>query len=260
MCLALPLSTKAKEAPGIPSGWKFAFVEKAPNPSVSDQLKGLRLISPTGKAFFSVERAMRLYRTDSSKSLFDPAVFYRFVGLSGVVDGEKINGERARNALQLKRILSSKKKLHARVFARFTNGEFYWGSIAEISGTKEHPTYKIHFEDGDALDGLDENDLYTEKGKAMFSNMRFFPISPNLTCFCCLVVVLDFKLYYKIDPPDPSNNNSDPMSPVDLFLKRCKSCSMCTRKDCGKCESCMNNQTSCPYRYACFRNVRIFAP
>jgi hypothetical protein len=120
--------------------------------------------------FFSVERAMRLYRTDSKKSLFDPTIFYKFVGLSGETeaDDKKINAQPAKNVAKSKRVLSSKKILRARVFARFTNGEFYWGYIAQISGTKQQPIYKIHFDDGDILDGLDANDLYTEKGKSIF--------------------------------------------------------------------------------------------
>jgi len=77
--------------------------------------------------------------------------------------------------------ISEKKCAGARVYAEFTNGDYYWGNIVQIrtSGNQSPPRslssslspssqagtkrYNVLFEDGDRLENLSDDVIFTEK-------------------------------------------------------------------------------------------------
>uniref|UniRef100_A0A7S4RGV3 CXXC-type domain-containing protein n=3 Tax=Ditylum brightwellii TaxID=49249 RepID=A0A7S4RGV3_9STRA len=73
---------------------------------------------------------------------------------------------------------STKKEIGARVYAEFTNGDYYWGHIGQVVTTKgsDQKKYFVQFEDGDFLEDIPENKVYSET---------------------------DYKRYFEIDPPPP---------------------------------------------------------
>ena len=61
------------------------------------------------------------------------------------------------------RVLSSKMTIGSRVYAEFSNGDYYWGDIARTkSSRKGMKKYTVHFEDGDVLDNIADTNIFTE--------------------------------------------------------------------------------------------------
>lgn len=60
---------------------------------------------------------------------------------------------------------SSAREIGARVYAEFTNGDYYWGTIASVNENRktQEKKYTVHFEDGDILESISSTAIYTEK-------------------------------------------------------------------------------------------------
>uniref|UniRef100_A0A6U6ITD9 PDZ domain-containing protein n=1 Tax=Odontella aurita TaxID=265563 RepID=A0A6U6ITD9_9STRA len=63
------------------------------------------------------------------------------------------------------RRFSSAREIGARVYAEFTNGDYYWGNIVRINESRKNhdKKYTVHFEDGDILESIPSTNIYTEK-------------------------------------------------------------------------------------------------
>jgi hypothetical protein len=131
------------------------------------------------------------------------------------------------------------------VYCKFTNGSYYWGRIVQkrVGSTGTH--YAVQFDDGDFLDDVAdtadeaiEGNIYSELG--YFNSLSAVPPTESSL------------------PPPPSQQPQQQRSPAsrlpykratkesytaaELYRKRCKTCIMCTKKDCLRCTSCRNNK------------------
>jgi hypothetical protein len=247
MCLAIPDKRKKQPAVGFPQGWTFYFTNAdsvQPTP-----LARLVLVSPKNLPLRSVDSAINRHKRLLAMSIHTlKRDFYAHIGAlpgdeddscsvaaAGQLEG---NGSPAKKRLKLTTTrpqkISSTKNVGSRVYCRFTNGAYYWGHIVQKRFATTGIHYAVQFDDGDFLDGIAdseddaiEGNIYTELG------------------------------YYKslgIVPPNESSRNTLGNGPLykratresytaaELYRKRCKTCIMCTKKDCLRCTSCRNNK------------------
>jgi len=83
MCARIPLAQKAQAAAGLQAGWRFVFCNSKVKAEESlDSLIGLRLVSPTGRTFGSLEEV--LYKCGQKWDDWDSIrdAFYRQIGAS----------------------------------------------------------------------------------------------------------------------------------------------------------------------------------
>lgn len=67
---------------------------------------------------------------------------------------------RSSDAVQAALRPSNTKAVGTRCYAKYSNGQYFWGSIR---GLGPQQTFCVEFEDGDVLPNVDETSLYTEK-------------------------------------------------------------------------------------------------
>ena len=160
MCLKIPDVQKLQKAPFFPAGWKFGFIKVGTRNTI---FHGLLIVTPsdTDKRFRTVGSALKymIARKDESRHLVDSKGFYKHVGLEGVADNASLDSKNNNNGNEISFcnfsdsstvqslnfgdpvIIPSNDKLHvytnikkmgARVYAQFTNNEWYWGTITKI--------------------------------------------------------------------------------------------------------------------------------
>jgi hypothetical protein len=81
MCYELPVDEKAEPAVGLPPGWRFLFAEarQYPTNSPHEVIPCLRILSPGGRIFRSVEAAVNLFKFQNGEMIANK--FYYHVGL-----------------------------------------------------------------------------------------------------------------------------------------------------------------------------------
>lgn len=143
-----------QKAPGLPADWKFIF--GATKKKEAPVLVGLGVATHNGKVCHSIksvskERAFPLgFRHDAC--VFDNAVVNaNLASSSNAEPREKLTD------------LSAKKEVGRRVYAKFANGQYYWGQIKRVTGWGACQIYDIAFDDGDFLAGVLNSHTYTEK-------------------------------------------------------------------------------------------------
>lgn len=140
----------------------------------------------------------------------------------------------------------------SRCYAKFTNGQWYWGNVANVTGsgkfkmfsvsrfnsrsllncwqllTCQHWAFpQVKFDDGDFLEGVStyavvSEDEYNEE-------MRTLQVPADS----------------EVNDPDCDGTDAGAAgtrSLITLRKERCRCCSMCSKNDCGKCQSCVTNQ------------------
>ena len=216
-----------RSAPGLPEGWTYVFTYASQDRAL-DSFRGLRIVAKNGKTYFNVERALngRAAKTATLKK----DVFYKHVGLSGVIDpkyphmSSDVSGTIGN--------VTSNLQVGSRCYAQFTNGYYYWGEIVNVNSNGAQRTYDVQFDDGDFLAGIHELCVETEE-TAFLGGVAV----PNLL---------------------GQEQQSQFLGLLDLHAQRCKTCTLCRRLDCGRCHSCrINADSSTSRRFACIRKVGI---
>ena len=166
-------------------------------------------------------------RTTTKPVKLEMNVFYKHVGLTGVVDPKYQS---------MKSDSGSNDKVHknltvgSRCYAQFTNGFYYWGEIASVNGTGTQRTFDVQFDDGDFLAGIQEKRVDTEETAVLGGAS-----------------------------PGPEQQ-SQCLGLLALHAQRCKICTLCRRLDCGHCHSCrINAESSTPHRFVCIMKVGTFS-
>ena len=139
----------------------------------------------------------------------------------------------------------------SRCYAKFTNGQWYWGNVANVTGsgkyklfsvsqfelveltelwqllTCQHLAVQVKFDDGDFLEGLPTYAVVSEKEYNKEMGNLQVPADSEVNDLDC-------------DGTDAGA--AAPRSFTVLRKERCRCCSMCSKEDCGKCQSCVTNQ------------------
>eukprot|EP00523_Entomoneis_sp_CCMP467_P001417 CAMPEP_0168763418 /NCGR_PEP_ID=MMETSP0724-20121128/24354_1 /TAXON_ID=265536 /ORGANISM="Amphiprora sp., Strain CCMP467" /LENGTH=970 /DNA_ID=CAMNT_0008812623 /DNA_START=131 /DNA_END=3040 /DNA_ORIENTATION=+ len=103
---------------------------------------------------------------------------------------------------------STGKAVGTRVWAKYTDGLFYWGDITAIHGEGLNQKCSIKFDDGDTCDGVSLFDgVYTSEEKKGLKDVEAETFA-------------------------------------ELESQRCRRCELCRAADCGHCESCSWNSES----------------
>jgi hypothetical protein len=266
MCLDIPQKEKSQPAVGFPDGWTFFFTTSSAadalsSPPLSPGPSGLILLSPMQQVFRSLDDAVKQYHGSLANIPNLKRDFYKHIGESFVEETPTPKGrsrdfddaegrsskKRARKSKAIqKRELSTRKEVGSRVYCRFTNGSYYWGEVVEkkLGNTGIH--YDIQFDDGDFLSDVSdtgddalEGNIYTEHG--FFESVGMYPPKRPSDL-----------------PPVKRARESSFFSPSELFEKRCKTCSICTKKDCQRCSSCINNrEAQSDQKECCLQKVRV---
>ena len=73
---------------------------------------------------------------------------------------------------------STSKGEGCRVYAEYSNGNYYWGTVAHVNPKTQK--YLIHFEDGDILDNIPDKKIFTEvQYKKLFEEDPPSPVKPS---------------------------------------------------------------------------------
>jgi hypothetical protein len=183
MCCDVPLALKAERAPGLPNSIKFIFLDPTQDKvsEASDNNAGLRFMTEKGRLYRSLEM-FTVYR-----QRYDAEVFCKFVGVhknteslqkaqldirdlavvqtfsAGVDAGATSNAEEFADQIDTtQHDWSDKKIVGARCYARWSNGEFFWGYISRVYRRGKQKTFGVHFDDGDKLSDIPEDAILTE--------------------------------------------------------------------------------------------------
>jgi len=138
MCLKLDEQRKALPAVGFPEGWRFLFGPIHNNFYFKNvkQYKGLALLAPNGRRYYTAERAIN--HNPSTLRDADPWAFYAGVGLNVQGDAASISSTDRSSCPapegKKRRAYSDRCEVGARVYAMFDNEQWYWGKITKVSG------------------------------------------------------------------------------------------------------------------------------
>jgi len=239
---------------GFPDGWTF-WCTTTSNESFNPP--GCRLRSPSGLVFRSIDSAIARHKRTLATLPNLKKDFYEHLGLPFPMEPSvefrrtQSYSSPAPKKRRTFRELTSTKEVGSRVYCKWRNGDphdgsYYWGTIVKKFKVGSYYHYAIQFEDGDYLDDLsddetlEERNIYTE---ALFK-----------------------QIIGKMPPPPPADSppmpaSSDlPMTPLELFVGRCRSCVACSRRDCKRCASCETNKdlvATLP-KDVCLQNVSIY--
>jgi hypothetical protein len=123
----------------------------------------------------------------------------------------------------------------SRCEAKFTDGYLHPGSITKVSGEGLHYARSSVFFDG---------------WEIILDNITWTDINPEKQ------LKEDIIGDHSQPPADSKLETDSGLSPVNLHERRCKSCVMCKKKDCGVCQSCRNNkQDHFVKKQVCFLKV-----
>jgi hypothetical protein len=119
MCSNISVDDKAvlAQGSGLPKNWKFCF---------NDHGSKLKLISPSGRQYDSIESAMR--RRPKSLGGTDFACFKLYAGLD-----------------DKDRTPSIRRSVRCFCYAKFTDGKYYRGFITKVSGFKSDRLFSVRF-------------------------------------------------------------------------------------------------------------------
>jgi hypothetical protein len=178
---------KAQIAKYFPPGWKFFFDPKVDKSmsnvsSLVKKLDGLIFLSPDGRPFYSVERAVNSYPTLFSQLEVPPQRFYDYVGIS-LTNEERQTLETPKRAQRQESRAAKREKLTS------------------------PRNLDVHA------------DIQTIDDPSVDSSIDL-PAMPDVAAF-------------------PSNDK--PLTPIQLYQRRCRRCARCTKQDCTKCRSCFFN-------------------
>ena len=108
---------------------------------------------------------------------------------------------------------SSDLKVGSRCYAKYSNGQWYWGTVSKISGNGRARTFSVQFDDGDYLAGL--------------------------AAYC---IISEEQHKQEFGDSNSSRDEKKCRTPSELQTYRCKECTFCTKEDCGACQSCVTNK------------------
>jgi len=157
------------------------------------------------------------------------------------------------------RVQCYNKEVGSRVYAEFTNKEYYWGYVGQVFRDRKNKStsYKILFEDGDVLDNVANHKVFTElRYKDIFKMDPPIPLSSVPNSISRTLRNKPTALQERMESRgrnDIGKNRSDrqnedilsqkePMTPKRLRKRRCKVCALCVKKDCERCFTCLRNQ------------------
>jgi len=192
---------------------------------------------------------------------------------SGTSYGARVEGKR--------RAYSTEKVLGARVYAEFTDGQYYWGQITKVNSTKATGGlryFEVTFEDGEILPNVSEKEMITE-----IEYIPLFELYPPEPEKGSLLKKSKKKRKGRSRPPrklsaseegsetlsstrnsssmstssvhEKKNYSSTPSATLEfikqyvcqqkgnwslskLQMKRCGTCVLCVKQDCGLCSTC----------------------
>jgi hypothetical protein len=247
MCLNISSYKKAQIAVGFPDGWMFYFTREYQN--LKDELI---IISPEQSYFRSVDAAVKVaiggwlscaseLKRDFHAHIGEPFFVNDGMTRQEVKTKSTPSKKRARRSSAVaKRELSSSKEIGSRVYCKFSNGSYYWGGIVDKRKDacgKYH--YAVRFEDGDFLDHVSDSDDVADEGN-MYTESEYHDR------------VGVYPPEKKSSVPQPNIPSEDArLTPAELYEGRCKACSSCTKKDCSRCASCINNSNKVAERFQC---------
>lgn len=257
MCLHISEDKKAQPAKGFPKGWSFFFR------SSGTTLDELCIRSPAGLTMRSVAAACARHTAQLSGIANLEHDFHLHIGetLSDSAYSPSHHGkrksegdgsaERKPKKAKSDRVLEYKRDMGSRVWARFENGQYYWGEIVKKrlkksknkKGKRYH--YAVRYDDGDYLSDISDDTEYRRTDLKMYTEEQIFELKGRRA------------------PPRPSDPSRPPAQIIttytaaELYRFRCASCSFCEKKPCTRCTSCRNNASNTmPQIECCLQKVK----
>jgi hypothetical protein len=127
--------------------------------------------------------------------------------------------------------LSSKLGVGSRCYSRFSNGQWYWGVITELSGKGKYARYSVDYDDGDTLGDIPWTDISSEVERNKEDSLKPRPTKRQKT-----------TVDQNIASMDTTSQEMPCLSLLNLRRRRCKQCVMCMKEDCGMCRACQDDK------------------
>jgi len=148
---------------------------------------------------------------------------------------------RDRRDVSFESVWSRDKKVGSRVYCRYSNGQYYWGKIANTIEKNSSLRYFVEFEDGCVLDNMKDKYVFSEA--EFVENFKRPPPAPqgqpflNVEPESTQSLSLGAPLCIAADTT-PICIASTTLNFEELYDRRCGTCSLCIKSDCKHCFTC----------------------